>query len=449
MPSKHFCPKCSSKPKIEINNNLIEIQINCKCGYNNTLSIEEYFNKIKSIKPVKVFEIERAKEYIHFYFSFLKTNAIKASKQNEAQIKSSYKKSYQKNIKILSLLSIIKVGYPRIRYQINIYQYNDDIKKVDDVINYYDTYQIVSFQNNKGFNILQFKPKTLKKFCDSDISCLFLLKDSRIAVGTKRGEIFIINARNNFKVEIKKKGHVKEILGFGQLKNNDLVSASEDGPMKIWSINETQLILLLTIKNEFESILASMIEISNDRMVSIGGRDPIKIWDIKRPYKIKKIKEIEDVCWWNVCLFYIEEKEMLFSGSDLLYIWDTKNFDIITTFTIGVCWTNSICRIDKSRIIVGGKISLTIINFDKIMIEYYVIIPESDFSSFIPRNDGNIICSRISGNEKIGVFNLYSKRFELIPPSKLALEDIYYMVQIDENKFVTTRAFNYLTIWSY
>lgn len=433
MPSKKFCPNCSLLPRIDINNNLIDIGIQCKCGYNKTLSVEEYFNIIKTIKAKKINEIEKGKEYIYFYFSFLKTNAIKASKENEAQIESSYKKCYQKNMNFLSLLNIIKVGYRYLRFQINIYQYNDNIKDADKVIQYFDTYNIVSFEK-KTKKIIKGLSAQCLTICRSVINILDLLKDGRPIVGTDDGDIYIVS-RSNFKIQIKKKAHRDMVTGISQLYNNDLVTASSDRTIKIWKIHNKQLILLLIIPVIFELSVASMVEISNERMAVCGEEAPISFWDIKRPYKNKLIKKKKCSCWY-VCFFYIKEKELLFSGGSSLSLWDTKNLEIITNFDVNVFWTKSICKIDKSRIIVGGSNTISIINFDKLIIEFHTIIRESDLSTLILRKDGNVICLRADKRSNIAAFNINDKTFQFIT-SYCCFSAHNYMIPFGKGGFIT------------
>ena len=449
---KTFCPKCTWLHQIEINDSLTEIMIICSCGYERTLSVEKYFDIIKTIKTKKKNEeISRGKEHLFFYFSFLKNNAINASKQDKNKIESSYKMSYHKNNNILSLLNILQEGYPNLKYRINIYQYNDDVKNVDKIIKYYENYHIVSFEKKSTIKFKKIKFELFHLATGSLIYCAILLKDGRLTVGTDKGDIQIFNINNKCKREMIRKLHQSQVSELCQLNSGDLVSAALDGTMKISSINGKKIINLITINEAFSLFPSKIIEISDNRLVTCAGMSPIKMWDIRKPYKNKLIKELNQSLFLSVCLFYIEKKDLLFSGGENVYLWNTRTFKITSIFKVVCRNKNCMCLIDKNKIIIGGENSLAIINFEKMIIEEYIIFEETDFNSFLLLPDKvNVLCGSTNRTINLSVYNVNTKTFENFPFSKASITRINEIFSFGPNMLITIGEFTFqLALWEF
>ena len=68
------------------------------------------------------------------------------------------------------------------------------------------------------------------------------------------------------------------------------------------------------------------------------------------------------------------------------------------------------CLIDKNKIIIGGENSLAIINFEKIIIEEYIIFEEADFNSFLLLPDKvNVLCGSTNRTINLSVYNVNTK----------------------------------------
>lgn len=104
-----------------------------------------------------------------------------------------------------------------------------------------------------------------------------------------------------------------------------IISASEDGTIRIWNIDSGECLLLI---DNYYSI--SCIDLSPDAqlIVSSSADSAIKLWDIRNGQCIKTFKEQNR--WYN-SLFFSPDGKFLMAAREDIFIWDINSEKCIMT----------------------------------------------------------------------------------------------------------------------
>ena len=127
-----------------------------------------------------------------------------------------------------------------------------------------------------------------------------------------------------------------------------------------------------TIKNAHDYWIAKVITLPNNRIASCSGDKTIKIWKSNPPYSDIPIKVLKGHSDNVFALLYIKERDVMISGSDdeTLRLWNMSTYQCDKVIEgVDYCFTSSLYQIDKDRVIFGSKISFSIVNIDKCIIE--------------------------------------------------------------------------------
>lgn len=203
----NYCPKCDGIPLLDIQDDLENIKIQCECGYYNTFTINTYLSLLSNIKPSPSFELNQAKDHLDHYFSSLKNSFIHPLIQQINKVESFYQKCFKINKKILSLLELLNEGYKDFQYQLNIINYRNNINDMNNLIQYFNDYQLINLLTHQLF-FDSVKFTEIKQYPDygCNVSCLLLLQDGRIAISLLNNTIQIIDPNNNYQIDINNKG---------------------------------------------------------------------------------------------------------------------------------------------------------------------------------------------------------------------------------------------------
>ena len=140
----------------------------------------------------------------------------------------------------------------------------------------------------------------------------------------------------------------------------------------------------------------------------------------------------------------------MLSGSrdDTLRLWNMSTYQCITVIEgVECCFTNPLYQIDKDRVIVGSKISFSIVNIDKCVIEKRINVKSIGYvHCFLKLRDNKTI---LCGDYK-GIFCFYdmnTKQYKITNDNNhRGINDI---LLIDDNTFLSCSTDTTIKVWRY
>lgn len=132
---------------------------------------------------------------------------------------------------------------------------------------------------------------------------------------------------NKYEIEATLKSHEKPVLNVIEMKNNKIISISEDQTMKIWDLTTFQNIK--TIENNCDNIL----KLNEDEFITSSCKNKyIKFWNnvYQNTLTINDLK-ITDLVQ-SMCIF--EDNKLIIGGNYILYLIDVKKNEIIMSLEI-------------------------------------------------------------------------------------------------------------------
>ena len=422
-------------------------------------------------------EIEKGIIHISKYLSELKTKVINNLIYQINELETAYEKCYKRNNKILTSFKTLIYNYKST--QINIYdcEYSHSYSEV---LRYFNEYTINQDRINRRhyetsilFSIINAKKPLINLFIQNAISfsikglrtvdinnikglktitdhtdviySLLLLNDNRIASCSNDKTIRIFNPSNNYICEKVIKNNKEWIRTICQLDNGTIVSSSGDQSIII------DHFLIETAHNKFlYDYLSKIISLPNNRFASCSGDTTIKIWKGSPPYSATPIHTLSGHSGWVRSLLYIRERDVLISGSedDSLRLWNMSRYqceNIIKGVTC--CWSNSLYRIDKDRVIVGNKNMFYIVDIDKCKIENTVKDRQLKYvKCFVKLRDNNTI---VCGCDN-GVFCFYDINTNKYTITKKNHNDVIVdLLRGDDDTFISCSWDKTIKVWYY
>ena len=313
-----------------------------------------------------------------------------------------------------------------------IFQCKDN-KNINELIKYYNEYNIVESVNIEDI-------KTITDHTGSVIS-LRHLNDGRVASCSDDNTIRIYDPSNDYHCDQVIKRHSESITSICQLDDGTIVSCS---------IDRTIMIGDYTIKNAHDDYILKVITLPNNRIASCSFDYSIKIWKSNPPYSDTPIKVLKGHSYYVNSLLYIKESDVMISGSFdyTLRLWNMSTYQCITVIEGVLCCSfNSLYQIDKDRVIVGGKISFSIVNIDKCVIENRIDDESLGFvGCFLKfRDNKTILC----GCEN-GIFCFYdmnTKQYKITKNNHN--HHIGGLLLIDDNTFLSCSWDTTIKVWRY
>lgn len=190
----------------------------------------------------------------------------------------------------------------------------------------YKTFNDINQNETKTIQHLEIE--THANFIHSDkILCMKILNDNRIATGSEDKSISIckINIETNaWNRDIhKKKAHNGGIYSLTELNNDKLISCSWDGYIKIWDIEENDIILNKTIKGH-QNMIFQIMNLSNERFASCSYDQNIKIWNYSNEEITSMIEEDGKI----YAMIQLQNKEILVTSCSYpsLAFWNLNTY---------------------------------------------------------------------------------------------------------------------------
>ena len=138
--------------------------------------------------------------------------------------------------------------------------------------------------------------------------------------------------------------------------DNNFATCSRDKSIKTWIKKEKddKYVLNYEIKNAHDSWVFKILFMPNEKIISCSYDKTVKIWENKNNMyaNIKTMNHLNIV----YSLLILQDKNMLISSGEFgTKIYSLDNYDCIYEFNDVKCWNwNSLCRINKNIIFVGG-----------------------------------------------------------------------------------------------
>ena len=272
--------------------------------YSNFIESKNFLDK-NSIENINILDLNKfqlKENYKNFDFN-CKKNSYETLEKN---IKEYLNNFYNKNLFIYSLFKL----------ENNFILNNNNFQNK------------ILISNNKNNKKIKYKPKNfiLKNILSiemkSNINCIIELQNKEFAISTSNGEIYIFS-NNTFQINLTINAHKNSIWEIIQLKNEFIVSCSDDKTIKFWNIYSQK-------KNKFEFELINSeeegiqtIKQINENLLISSSYNKLKIWDLNLKNVIKIFsghqKDIMSICLLN--------NNKIISGSydKTIKIWDINN----------------------------------------------------------------------------------------------------------------------------
>ena len=201
-----------------------------------------------------------------------------------------------------------------------------------------------------------------------EVLCLCELSDERIAIGTASGLIMIYTKDLvTHKLTIKTDQFNSAVKSICQLRNGKIISASEDGKIKVWHVKDIEYFPISdSFTIEHSKAVNKVIEMSGNVFASCSDDNAIIFWDTLPPYKKKKtiIEHTGEV----LSIIEARSKDMLVSmGADQKVIfWDINRSKVKKIIKDLSCHGNSLIQVRIDTYLVGGYERITVIEEFKI-----------------------------------------------------------------------------------
>ena len=284
------------------------------------------------------------------------------------------------------------------------------------------------------------------KYHTQNPNCVLILNDGRIA---SSGCDYIINIHNiqTLTLDFQIKEKTNSILYIHQLRNDLLVSCSEDGYLHFYSISNQNYNLVSCVKSHDKAIY-KVIELQNGNLCTCSLDKTIITYDsnLKPNYIIvNEFKDmIHDICEVKqneICGVSSYDNFMLFYDFNLNIIKARfKNINITP-------WNNSLKMIDDKFLCVFGKNEITVFNVFKYNIVNKINTLKSDFLSCFILIQDRLITGDWNGNLKewkIEGSNIVEKTIM----ERAHTTGIVSMDLLQDGRIVTASQDKTLKIWS-
>ncbi len=256
-------------------------------------------NSIENFNILNLNEIKLNENYKNFDFNW-KKNSYEILEKN---IKEYLNNFYNKNLFIYSLFKL----------------------ENNFILNNNNNFQNkISISNNKNKKI-KYKPKNfiLKNILSiemkSNINCIIELQNKEFAISTSNGEIYIFS-NNTFQINLTINAHKNSIWEIIQLKNEFIVSCSDDKTIKFWNIySQKKNKFEFELKNSEEEGIQTIKQINENLLIS-SSFNKLKIWDLNLK-KVIKIFSGHQKDIMNICLLN-DSKIISCSYDKTIKIWD-------------------------------------------------------------------------------------------------------------------------------
>lgn len=307
-----------------------------------------------------------------------------------------------------------------------------------------------SFQDRFDDNKVK-QVTTIKAHDDSYVQCMLILKDSRLATGSRDTTIKIWNINYRYKCDLVLKGHTSPVAKIIQLKNYNIVSVDHVS-LIVWSVQMHTYQQLMRVKYKFHEILNCVTEVANNRLYTVSEHH-ICLWEntdanYSYYYTLKEAKTPGD--YYTSILTLYKQNKIAVGAYKKLSFWDAEKFKCETIFSDIDCYgRNSLFQMNAKHLLVGGDGFIYIINVEnpgkykiekgvryRYMLYAYCFIRITDTVIMIGSDDGYIY-----------EFNMETNDFKMLINDYCHKRAVYTMIRLKKRVFVTGSFDGTIKIW--
>ena len=229
-------------------------------------------------------------------------------------------------------------------------------------------------------------PKHVLQYHTEPIFCTAVLKDGRIATGSKDKEIIVFNNKT-FKPDLTIKEHNGVVVNMIELSTGYLASCSEDKTIKIYDVGLKTYRVIQTLKDH-TGWVSKIIELNNKQLVSCS-KDKTLIFYNKDKDGIKYKKDFSITTnGWNGPVIQTKDNEICYyeSNEDTICFYDLDKKKIVKTMSnITVTAFNSLLMLSRDLLLICRYNKITIMNVNTYTIVRNINVPDSDWISSVVR----------------------------------------------------------------
>jgi len=343
-----------------------------KIKFFETLSIDEIINKLSNLIDEKEIKISKNDKFIKLnYKDFFSLQIDEIRNNLNQKINEIFNQINVLNKKVNSLEEenqSLKKEINFLKKKLTENQINNKVKIItknsDFNINLEKklTSEIQNL-NNKIFNIYikPFSLSILKTYQDNTeiINYITSFKNGNFITASSDYSLKIYDFHQSI-IKSLIPAHSSSIISLDVKDNNLIISCSEDGIIKIWNYDNSNIIEVQTIENAHKNCINCIRFINyNERenqFMTCSNDKTIKFWEkINKDDNYYCIKTIinTDSQYLN-CLIEIDNY-ILTGGYDGVKIWDLKDYNLICSYRNCRCYSqNAMKIIDKDKFIVSS-----------------------------------------------------------------------------------------------
>ena len=263
-------------------------------------------------------------------------------------------------------------------------------------------------------------PKHVLQYHTEPIFCAAVLKDGRIATGSKDKEIIVFNNKT-FKPDLTIKEHNGVVVNMIELSTGYLASCSEDKTIKIYDVGLKTYKVIQTLKDH-TGWVSKIIELNNKQLVSCS-KDKTLIFYNKDKDGIKYKKDFSITTnGWNGPVIQTKDNEICYyeSNEDTICFYDfIKKKTNKTMSNITVTAFNSLLMLTKELLLICRYNKITVMNVYTYNIVRSIDVPDSDWiSSVIRFNKDQIVTA--DENKRIILWKIEGDNLRMITKNSTA-----------------------------
>ena len=257
-------------------------------------------------------------------------------------------------------------------------------------------------------------PKHVLQYHTEPIFCTAVLKDGRIATGSKDKEIIVFNNKT-FKPDLTIKEHNGVVVNMIELSTGYLASCSEDKTIKIYDVGLKTYKVIQTL-TDHTGWVSKIIELNNKQLVSCS-KDKTLIFYNKDKDGIKYKKDFSITTnGWNGPVIQTKDNEICYyeSNEDTICFYDfIKKKTNKTMSNITVTAFNSLLMLTKELLLICRYNKITVMNVYTYNIVRSIDVPNSDWiSSVIRFNKDQIVTA--DENKRIILWKIEGDNLRMI-----------------------------------
>ena len=284
-------------------------------------------------------------------------------------------------------------------------------------------------------------------FHKESVFCLCVLNDKRILSSSNDCSIRIFN-QISFECDLIINENNEGVIYVFQLNDNSILSCSYNNEIKIYKLIGKYDYQIIQKLNKHKNFVFKVIQLKNENLISISQDETIKFWK-KYEEKYIHIDSIHDKIFFQD-IIEINNNEIAVSSSklELIIFYEIGNKKEIFRINSIKCyfWNNILKKLNNKILLVGGYDEFYIIDYLEHKLKIKINNNNCDVTSILILNENDFLIGDFFGNIK--KFKYKNNQCELIYDKQNAhFNEIYSMINFN-NKFLFTCSEDYyIKIW--